>query len=183
MIEFYRKKAELELPKELYELENVRINYPESSKDVMDDATGVVEIWKFSKQKQNWLIKHFFNLDEVPSEYNDLLITYFKDLQGRSKDDLSKRCFDKVNEWNEYMAKEDERIAAIVNGDEQGEKDSEKQPEEDEKKEDEVEADKKEEPELVMPNKDVVKRSHQLLKIWCNSEDDLSNIELKNFSA
>ncbi|KAK6908000.1 hypothetical protein I203_102001 [Kwoniella mangroviensis CBS 8507] len=41
--------------------------------------------WKFSKAKQNWLIRNIFSADEIPDKYVELVLNYLKTIQGLSK--------------------------------------------------------------------------------------------------
>ncbi|CCD24432.1 RNA-binding ribosome assembly factor RBP95 NDAI_0D01190 [Naumovozyma dairenensis CBS 421] len=185
LIEFYKSRVENTLPKELYALENVKLNFPGNDEDdKIDPASGVIEIWKFSKQKQNWLIKHFFNMEEIPSEYDPLLISYFKDLPGKSKDDLSEKCLGQIKSWNEYVEKEEAKMSAIVNGDENKEGTNDEGNDDEASKEDEIKEKKPEDISKieieVVPNKEATIRSHLLLKQWFINEEDLTKIILKN---
>ncbi|KOH00675.1 RNA-binding ribosome assembly factor RBP95 DI49_0766 [Saccharomyces eubayanus] len=178
LIEFFKTKSETKFPHSVLELESVKENYGDSLNKVISAESGVVEVWKFSKQKQNWLIKHLFNLDEIPSVYNDLLLLYFKDLQGRSKDELISKCQEKLKQWNDYAEDQEEKIKALV----EGEKTSEQSKEEntDDSKEDDEAVKEEQKVEVQMPNKELVQRSLELLETW--KDDSSKTIELKNFS-
>ncbi|CAI4037597.1 hypothetical protein SMKI_03G0720 [Saccharomyces mikatae IFO 1815] len=179
LIDFFKTKSESKFPAPILELESVKENYGNSlTKDESVDS-GVVEVWKFSKQKQNWLIKHFFNLDEIPSIYNDLLLLYFKDLQGKSKDELISKCQDKLKQWNDYAEDQEAKIKALIEGENASEPVNY---EETEKGKNESGAVEKVPKELLMPNKELVQRSLKLLEIW-NNEDSRPILELKNFSV
>lgn len=126
---------------------------------------------------------HFFNLDEIPSVYNDLLLLYFRDLQGKSKEELISKCKGKLKQWNDYVEDQETRIKALIaedkasepiNGEEkeEGEKDGNAEQGKQKEVQDEQE-------EVQMPNKELVQRSLKLLEIWKN--DDSEQIELKNF--
>ncbi|CCF59713.1 hypothetical protein KAFR_0H03030 [Kazachstania africana CBS 2517] len=133
LIDFYKKKISAELPEEIIALENVKANIVDGTATASNepkDENAVVELWKFSKQKQNWLIKHFFNIEEIPSEYNEMLVSYFKDLQGRSRTDLLEKCLAQLKAWNAYAEEQEQKIKSIVE-----DSDKEKEPEvENEKK-------------------------------------------------
>ena len=183
LIEFFRTKSESKFPTGILELESVKENYGDSLIKDEPSESGVVEVWKFSKQKQNWLIKHFFNLDEIPSVYNDLLLLYFRDLQGKSKEELISKCKGKLQQWNDYVEDQETKIKALIaedkasepiNGEEkeEGEKDGNAEQGKQKEVQDEQE-------EVQMPNKELVQRSLKLLEIWKN--DDSEQIELKNF--
>ena len=182
LIEFFRTKSESKFPTPILELESVKENYGDSLTKDESAESGVVEVWKFSKQKQNWLIKHFFNLDEIPSVYNDLLLLYFKDLQGRSKDELISKCQEKLKQWNDYVEDQETKIKALIEEEKPSEPVDCEKTEEGKKAVDAVKEEQKEEQkEIQMPNKELVQRSLKLLKIWTN--DDSEQIELKNFSV
>lgn len=72
--------------------------------------------WKFSKQKQNWLLK---NIDDIPSEYDLALRSYFDSIQGGARQRLENRLRDVVNEWNIMAKKLEEKIEAELFGDEE----------------------------------------------------------------
>ncbi|SCU91178.1 LAME_0E11540g1_1 [Lachancea meyersii CBS 8951] len=96
LIDFYREKVG-ELPQEVWSHKPVQAQLGESSiskdeKDTDDAKPQVVEVWKFSKQKQNWLLKHILDVTQIPACYDDLLYAYFKDLKGGSKAALEKAC-------------------------------------------------------------------------------------------
>lgn len=184
LIEFYRFKKEKNLPEILYTLESVKLNYPKDLDKEIDETKDVVDIWKFSKQKQNWLIKNFLNLDEIPSHYDDLLISYFQDIQGRSRSELLDKARALLEEWNKYAIEQEEKIKAIVEGDDNETKkeevdDNDESEEGSEVKPPTEQSDKPE--ELLMPNKDKVSRSYKLVKAMANGDETLSSIELKNF--
>lgn len=182
LIEFFRTKSESKFPTSILELESVKENYGDSLTKDESAESGVVEVWKFSKQKQNWLIKHFFNLDEIPSVYNDLLLLYFKDLQGRSKDELISKCQEKLKQWNDYVEDQETKIKALVEEEKPSESVDCEKTEEGKKGVDAAKKEQKEEQkEIQMPNKELVQRSLKLLKIW--KSDDSGQIELKNFSV
>ncbi|CAI4058466.1 hypothetical protein SUVZ_03G0760 [Saccharomyces uvarum] len=178
LIEFFKTKSETKFPSSVLELESVKENYGDSLDMVVSADSGVVDVWKFSKQKQNWLIKHFFNLDEIPSVYNDLLLLYFKDLQGRSKDELISKCQEKLKQWNDYAEDQEEKIKALVEGEKTSEQAKEEQT--DEGKEDDEAVKEEQKVEVQMPNKELVQRSLELLQVW--KDDGSKTIELNNFS-
>lgn len=192
LIDFYLSKfSPKNLPDSLSSLSNVKNNYPEkfdndNREDTNQSESQVVDVWKFSKQKQNWLIKHFFNLDEIPVEYNELLLSYFKELKSPAiKDRVVTSCKAKVNQWNEYIDKQDEKMRKIVEGEDNEEKTQEDGAKQDEdtnensvnEKQQEAKGEKKEDEDLIPPNKHIVSRSQELLKLW----EVEPVIELKRF--
>lgn len=182
LVEFYLKDFD-QLPEQLYELESVRTNYPvEEVKSRESGENTVIDVWKFSKQKQNWLLKHFHSLDEIPIQYDTLLVQYFKDMKGRSKVELAKTCNEKLEAWNKYLQDQEEKMARIINDDKSAEKEDEKKQEQ-EGEENKQEQEKEE--ELPMPNKQVIARSYKLLKMWNDNkpqeEPEFEMVELYKF--
>lgn len=53
--------------------------------------------WKFSKQKQNWLLK---NIELIPLNYEAALITYVEGIQGGARDRLVEQLKEIVSKWN-----------------------------------------------------------------------------------
>lgn len=177
LIEFYQEKCDKSLPSELLDIENVKLNIQENKNNTKDESNQVVDVWKFSKQKQNWLIKHFLVEDEIPKEFNDLLILYFKDLKGGAKKILLDECQDLIKKWNAYMDEQAEKINSIVNN---ATKTNDKEEEEQEDKSEKTD-EKKE--ELPMPNKNMVYRCKLIIDKWAADDDEnqISTVELKNF--
>lgn len=165
LIDFYLEKSSEKLPDAIQNLENVKANYSEEklNKAAGDDNSGIVDVWKFSKQKQNWLIKHFFDVEELPVAYDDLVILYFKDLRGEGlKQSISEKCREKIKEWNDYVQQELDKIKAIVDG-----KETESEPSKD-GKEEEKKTDKSGEDEALQipPNRGIAERCLKLLEAW-----------------
>lgn len=48
-------------------------------------------LWKFSKAKQNWLIRNFWKA-AIPERYDGLIIRYLSAVQGKARDNLTKTC-------------------------------------------------------------------------------------------
>lgn len=72
------------------------------------------ENWKFSKQKQNWILK---NLDNIPHEYEDNLISYIEGIQGGARDRLVEQLTEVANQWNEVWKAIEEKVNAELYGD------------------------------------------------------------------
>lgn len=72
------------------------------------------ENWKFSKQKQNWILK---NLDNIPHEYEDNLISYIEGIQGGARDRLVEQLNEVANQWNEVCKAIEEKVNAELYGD------------------------------------------------------------------
>lgn len=186
LIEFYQTKVDKKLPKELYQLESVGSNYDEEKDAASEDITGIIEVWKFSKQKQNWLLKNLFNVEEIPIQYNSLLLSYFRDIQGKSRQDLLEKCRANINQWNAYATEQEEKIKAVIEGtaenDETESNEETKQEDNNGENQDEKAIEEKKE-ELPMPNKDKVQRSYFLLQNIVKRDDnsEFANLQLKNF--
>lgn len=185
LIDFSKSKPPYKIPQEVLDLESVKTNYVMDTDDSVKDENKVVEVWKFAKSKQNWIIKHFFSEEEIPLAYNDILIEYLYDLKGRAKMDLKQKCEEQIKAWENYLAAEEEKIKAMVEGDSEDkkettkedgneEKDSLTKETSDHKEQSETEKDtkKEEEKEVVPPNKRIVERCEKLLSRWATSEDD-----------
>ncbi|QWU85963.1 hypothetical protein CA3LBN_000181 [Candidozyma haemuli] len=87
------------------------------------------ENWKFSKQKQNWILK---NLSEIPHEYEANLISYIEGIQGGARDRLIEQLTDVANQWNEVCKAIEEKVNAELygNGEDEEKKESEEKKEE-----------------------------------------------------
>lgn len=183
LIEFYRFKQDKNLPKVLYTLESVRVNYPEDMDKDVDESKDVIDIWKFSKQKQNWLLKNILNFEEVPTQYDDLLIKYFQDIQGRSRTELLDKCRSVLEEWNNYVTKQEEKIASLVEGDNEETDLEKKNDDESSETEDKNKDETKTNDELPMPSKERVARCYKLLTgvVKENENSDLASFTIKNF--
>lgn len=69
--------------------------------------------WKFSKQKQNWLLK---NIETIPQEYEAALKTYVDSIQGGARLRLEEQLKEVVDEWNTIAKKLEEKIEAELFG-------------------------------------------------------------------
>lgn len=87
--------------------------------------------WKFSKQKQNWLIK---NLNDIPQEYEDMLIKYIESIQGGARDRLVAQLVEVANQWNKVCKAIEDKVNAELYGgsDDSAEKEKEEKKEEEE---------------------------------------------------
>lgn len=104
--------------------------------------------WKFSKQKQNWIIK---NIKHIPEDYERDMITYLKSVQGGSKDRIVNEMKETVEEWNKMVQEAEEQMKKDLESVENiGEDDKSKKQEEAkfEKQEDEARFTKKEKKKL-----------------------------------
>lgn len=180
LIDFFLEKSSDHLPEIIKNMDNVKANYSEErlNRTSGNDDNGVVEVWKFSKQKQNWLIKHFFNVDELPIAYNKLVILYFKDLKGEGlKQSISEKCQAKIKEWNAYAQRELDKIKEIVEGKDTAEKETENGKDGEDQDKESGEKKKKDETVEIPPNKEVAERCLELLEAW-DSETDLHLISV-----
>ncbi|CUM66924.1 uncharacterized protein PRCAT00004609001 [Priceomyces carsonii] len=76
------------------------------------------EGWKFSKQKQNWILK---NIENIPSEYEDALKKYLEGLQGASRERLVVQLKTVIDKWNDIMRKTEASIEKELEGSENSE--------------------------------------------------------------
>lgn len=65
--------------------------------------------WKFSKQKQNWILK---NLREVPEKYEAALVDYLEGLQGSSRTRLADDLKKVIATYNEIIEKAEAKVEA-----------------------------------------------------------------------
>lgn len=65
--------------------------------------------WKFSKQKQNWILK---NIETIPSLYEKALQVYIEGLQGGSRERVISELQDTLQKWNNHY----EKVNASING-------------------------------------------------------------------
>ncbi|VEU22086.1 DEKNAAC103069 [Brettanomyces naardenensis] len=79
--------------------------------------------WKFSKQKQNWILR---NIKDIPEEYIEYMRKYVGTMKGGSRDRLVRDMKGVVEEWNGIVK---EAIREL----EKGEKEEEEKEEEDER--------------------------------------------------
>ena len=64
------------------------------------------EAWKFSKQKQNWLLKHLFS-DAIGDKYEAPLVAYIAGIQGSARAWVLEDSLGVVGRWNEFMRAEE----------------------------------------------------------------------------
>lgn len=79
--------------------------------------------WKFSKQKQNWLLK---NIEQIPAKYNVALRNYVDSIQGGARQRLEEQLREVVDEWNAIAKKLEEKIEAELYGNNEETEESEK---------------------------------------------------------
>lgn len=58
--------------------------------------------WKFSKQKQNWIIK---NLENIEDKYEGALLAYLEGMQGGSRDRVIESCQNIISRFNDLVEK------------------------------------------------------------------------------
>ena len=88
------------------------------------------EHWKFSKQKQNWLLK---NIEHIPPQYHAALALYVDSIQGGARTRLQEQLHSVLAEWNETARILEARIEAELSGDKDAdakEKETQKEKEE-----------------------------------------------------
>ncbi|KAG0684604.1 hypothetical protein C6P40_005079, partial [Pichia californica] len=63
--------------------------------------------WKFSKQKQNWIIK---NIKNIPEEYENIMFEYLNSIQGGSRDRVIIDMKKVIEEWNKMVDEAEEQL-------------------------------------------------------------------------
>lgn len=119
--------------------------------------------WKFSKQKQNWILK---NISEVPAQYEDALVVYVEGLQGGARDRLVPELKKVVESWNEVAQEIEDRVNAELYG---------------EKKEETEEKEQKEE-EKTGPLREHALRCKKLLNVLLDEEIVLKGADVEEKS-
>lgn len=122
------------------------------------------EKWKFSKQKQNWILK---NIEEVPQSYEKSLVVYVEGMQGGARERLVINLKKVVEEWNKVAQEIEDKVNAELYGKKSEEK------EEEEKEKEKKEEEKKEE---SGPLRDYAVRCNKLLKAL-DEEVELKGVE------
>lgn len=107
--------------------------------------------WKFSKQKQNWILK---NIREIPEEYENDLIVYLQSVQGGSRDRIVNEMKEVVEEWNKIVEAAEEQIKKDL-------EEAEKKVDEDEKIDDDSKIKNDVEPALTKKEKKKLKQEKQ----------------------
>lgn len=176
LLEFYNEKIGT-LPDEIQVLPSVKKHFNNIENTSSQGISDVVTVWTFSKQKQNWIIKHLFNIAEIPRQYNQVLLVYFKDLRGRGKELLISQCMEKIQEWNEYCLEQKKKIRDLVNGTTTPVGTSESTTDAP-KKLDSCKSGAKKSLDLIPPSKDIIIRCKTLLDSWAYTYEllDWNNI-------
>lgn len=63
--------------------------------------------WKFSKQKQNWILKHIFTVCD--ERYDQPLLDYIEGMMGSSRNWVADDAKDVIKRWNEFMKEDSEK--------------------------------------------------------------------------
>lgn len=93
---------------------------------------GDRENWKFSKQKQNWVLK---NIEQIPAEYEDALVAYIEGIQGGARARLEGEFRAVVEKWNVVAEELERKVEAELYGEKSDdkEKSTEEKPKEEPK--------------------------------------------------
>ncbi|SCV04976.1 LANO_0G15764g1_1 [Lachancea nothofagi CBS 11611] len=164
LIDFYREKVG-KLPQEVWEHKPARAQLggpDEESEEKDSDKAQVVEVWKFSKQKQNWLLKHILDDIQIPEVYDELVYAYFKDLKGGSRLALMKSCQECID--RDEKAKLETQPTPEVRAETNQEEDEEKKESVDETEEGQKAEIKKAPISEVPPSAHQVQRAKRLLQ-------------------
>jgi hypothetical protein len=117
------------------------------------------ENWKFSKQKQNWILKH---IKVIEDQYEDYLVSYLEGLQGGGRDRLVERLKKVVESWN---------TAAI------DEPKTEDQKLEDEAKKEAASNDAEQSQDLESVDADYTKRARKIIEAMTEEKISLRGID------
>lgn len=128
--------------------------------------------WKFSKQKQNWLLK---NIEHIPSVYESALKQYIDSIQGGARSRVESQLREVVDKWNEVAKKLEEKIEAELFSNKKSEDDKEEK--DDEKTNDDKSSKETEEKEDKGPSRDYAIRCKTLLDVLVDEPVTLVGIE------
>lgn len=67
--------------------------------------------WKFSKSKQNWILRHTYDTVAIPETYAEYLIAYLQGIQGGAKVRIIENAEKIIEEWNNFMLNGDDSKA------------------------------------------------------------------------
>jgi hypothetical protein len=128
------------------------------------------ENWKFSKQKQNWIIK---NIRTIPASYDSALNLYLDGLQGSSRLRLIETLKSICSRWNELAEIAEKNIEAQLAGktDENSDKKQDKETEETKQKPQKKVSAKDEDPDY-----DYAVKCKKLIKLLTEEEVELKGI-------
>lgn len=129
--------------------------------------------WKFSKQKQNWLLK---NIEHIPSEYELALKQYIDSIQGGARSRLESQLQEVVDKWNEVAKKLEEKIEAELYGTKSGDDEDNKDETKDDNA-DENPSSKETEDNDQGPSRDYAVRCKLLLDVLIDEPVTLLGVE------
>lgn len=93
-----------------------RVKLPKSEKPPPPEKDQLVYLrqyhkdkdnWKFSKQKQNWILK---NIRNIPGEYEEALSVYLEGLQGGSRTRIVDSLKAVIEKWNVLAAEAEAKV-------------------------------------------------------------------------
>lgn len=120
--------------------------------------------WKFSKQKQNWIIKNCFL---IPESYEEALVAYIEGLQGGSRSRVEEEAMKIIERWNEFMNESDSENENEENKEDKHLPNTESQESDKTAKPDSKDSKdpKQEKPKETPPEEPQVKRAQKIVKI------------------
>ncbi|CAH2353164.1 hypothetical protein CLIB1423_09S04214 [[Candida] railenensis] len=140
--------------------------------------------WKFSKQKQNWILK---NIRNIPDEYESALVAYIEGIQGGSRDRVIEDLKKVVQKWNDIQAVAEAKVMAELERKRNGASKKVDEDKEDEEKDEKKktskeikEATKKkaqEQEEEAPPDVEYAKRCRILIKALSDEVVELNGVE------
>ncbi|KAK6460465.1 hypothetical protein DFJ63DRAFT_315751 [Scheffersomyces coipomensis] len=180
-----KQKRQLETNKKDDKKPPKRVKLPKSERPeppVKDQLTYLRQFsndrenWKFSKQKQNWILK---NIKDIPSSYEPDLIKYLEGLQGGSRSRVVEDMKKTIQVWNlsveEVEAKIEQEINSKLHPETKvQENESDKVTKEDNK------TNRKESKEIkqeVKPDKSSVLRFKRILSVLTDEEIEVKGVE------
>ncbi|ODV60538.1 RNA-binding ribosome assembly factor RBP95 ASCRUDRAFT_35890 [Ascoidea rubescens DSM 1968] len=141
--------------------------------------TNDKENWKFSKSKQNWIIKNILNENQIPmTNFDPFLFNYIKDLQGGSKIRILNEFKSKIDTWNKIIDNVDNQLDNDNDNDNDNNKDQDKNSKKEKRK-------KKQKTKFELekekpPNYQIMMKINQLLPIISDETILIKGLELFN---
>mmetsp|Transcript_1339 Transcript_1339/g.1451 ORF Transcript_1339/g.1451 Transcript_1339/m.1451 type:complete len:373 (-) Transcript_1339:29-1147(-) len=134
--------------------------------------------WKFSKQKQNWILK---NIKDIPKDYERALQAYLEGLQGGSRKRVVDDLMEVIKKWNKAAEEAEVRVEREIqrqlNGETGNDEDDKNKEEENTERNNKTKRQVSEQEEAV-PDYDYAKRCGVLVKILNDEDVELKGIDI-----
>lgn len=166
-----------------------RIKVPKSERSAPPERDQLVYLrqyendktnWKFSKQKQNWILK---NIKDIPKEYESSLQAYLEGLQGGSRTRVINDLIEVIKKWNEAAAEAEAKVEREIQRQLSGntEEETEQENKSNETGVKETSKVKKSQPvKDEIPDYDYAKRCGVLVKILHDEDVPMKGIEISD---